>query len=397
MQILLQEGRSQIRALKEWRGTKLHKSLILVIAALMLLGAAAPHARADDKDEREDEEDGLIHTIAHLKASKSKTKSKTKTKTQGHSLHLHHHHGHHHHHPHPPKPTHHPKPECVCEGGSSLVCYTNDKECAANKNPFAASKVSQCVSGGRHVYSCLNEAGVCRSVTTCKKIESGSGTQDPHFMGFNGADYYFEGEAGRSYNIVSDRDVQVNAQFTRLHNLKGTYMGRVSILVGSHMIGFDPHFGAYIDGESLADGASIEMSNVDIMYEVVDARPRLTVRTPAWQFVARAKIEKGLVAESYINLHASVVGMPTDPHGILGQTARFLLEKRAPGSKPEQVRNFSVEGEEPDYELKDGLFGTDFTFNKFSPSLAGGEGGMRKEAVVLRASVRSTFEAGVDV
>ncbi|KCV67718.1 hypothetical protein H696_05826 [Fonticula alba] len=298
-----------------------------------------------------------------------------------------------------------PVREVHCNCRKEVICYDSAADCRRNHNPLKlkAGDRNQCRSHGKTVYACAEEPGVCRSVSNCKRTHGGNVTQDPHLVGFGGESFYFEGQAGRDWNIISDPGFQLNAHFIRLHSLKGTYMGRIGMLFGDQSLAFDPHFGAFVNGTHITEG-SMSFPQAEVTVDHIDGRYRMTARTATWQVIARTVIEQGALSEAYVNLHASLVGTPEDPHGILGQTARFAMAENDLSDKP--LRNpgapFQLDGEEADYEVKDGLFGTNFKYNRFGTTDENG-----KKKLPLRASVdghpkplrqsRSLFEATVDM
>ncbi len=64
----------------------------------------------------------------------------------------------------------------------------------------------------------------------------------------------------------------------------------------------------------------------------------------------------------FLNINAALLDSSRRPHGILGQTARFDSEEE----KKRSVEEWKIEGSSSEYEVKDGLFGRDFAFNRFS-------------------------------
>ena len=216
------------------------------------------------------------------------------------------------------------------------------------------------------MYACWEEPEICYSSRTCEVIPHGGGNQDPHFRGFDGSQYYFDGVSGQDYNIISDASMQLNAHFIRLNKLKGTYMGRIGLLFGEHSLSLDPHFGVFYNGSLLTE-AEVETPEGSFLVEKVDNRFRLSFENKYYQIVARVVVEKGEREEAYINLQATLIDTPEEmPHGILGQTARAAAAASGERNSDEAApATFVVEGVENDYYVRDGLLGTDFTFNKF--------------------------------
>ncbi|KCV67717.1 hypothetical protein H696_05825 [Fonticula alba] len=263
-----------------------------------------------------------------------------------------------------------PRDDVVCNCPGKTYCYQSLEQCGKAGQGKLRDSPRECAMTLGPVYRCEGE-DFCRTIDTCQSIMSAAGKQDPHMKGFNGADYYFEGHSGRVYNIITDADFQMNAQFTRLDSLKGTYMNRLGIRVGNDTVAFHPHFGVFLNGQKLAvDNGhpyALDYGRSNISVDIIDGTHRMTVKTPSWQVAARAIFEKARASmtDAYINLNSSLLGRPRDPHGVLGQSARFMVDSRFRNS-PE---GFRVEGEEDDYEVLDGLFGTDFMFNRFDEQL----------------------------
>ena len=61
----------------------------------------------------------------------------------------------------------------------------------------------------------------------------------------------------------------------------------------------------------------------------------------------------------FLDFNASLLDLDRRPHGILGQTA-------APLSKDRSVGEWTIEGKDEDYVVKDGLTGSFFAFNQFN-------------------------------
>ena len=64
-------------------------------------------------------------------------------------------------------------------------------------------------------------------------------------------------------------------------------------------------------------------------------------------------------ARRFLDLSLSLLDDSRSPHGILGQTHLRGEDKKR------SIKDWKMEGTEEDYELKDGVLGSDFAFNKF--------------------------------
>ena len=61
----------------------------------------------------------------------------------------------------------------------------------------------------------------------------------------------------------------------------------------------------------------------------------------------------------YLNMKSALLDDSRAPHGVLGQTHVQGEDKKR------SINSWKMEGTEEDYELKDGVLGSDFAFNKF--------------------------------
>jgi len=64
----------------------------------------------------------------------------------------------------------------------------------------------------------------------------------------------------------------------------------------------------------------------------------------------------------FLDISASILDPTRSPHGIIGQTARIDPNIN---NQERSTKKWSFQGVESNYELKDGLKGKRFSFNKF--------------------------------
>jgi len=91
-------------------------------------------------------------------------------------------------------------------------------------------------------------------------VENGRVWGDPHFVCADGGKFDVQGEAGKTYNILSDRDLQVNAQFDEFGG-KGsglTTIGQVGITLGEDQVQFGKDGTLTINGEKKEDGTYLD-------------------------------------------------------------------------------------------------------------------------------------------
>jgi len=80
---------------------------------------------------------------------------------------------------------------------------------------------------------------------------SSTGGGDPHFKGFKGQKFDFNGVAGHYYNLLSDCNLQVNTKFISIRNL--TFMGEIGMMVDDHKVDLYPGSNPILDGKELRE------------------------------------------------------------------------------------------------------------------------------------------------
>eukprot|EP00899_Mesostigma_viride_P026878 jgi/Mesvir1/7375/Mv19176-RA.2 len=211
-----------------------------------------------------------------------------------------------------------------------------------------------------------------------------SATSDPHFTTTRGDKFDFNGEAGSSYCIVSNKQLQVNAHFmgaTSSNVLPGggisrqadprTWMDQVAVLAGRDRLLVEAegpagsHFAASVGAVSvngkpllglmatrqLPSGITISRKKTRVSIKV----PELAVIEV--EVVRAAFWEAGTgPGKNFLNLQMKQFKPSSDVHGVLGQSFASDAEKSA----------FS--GAASDY-LTSSIFATDCSVNRFAPDL----------------------------
>lgn len=195
---------------------------------------------------------------------------------------------------------------------------------------------------------------------------------DPQFMGLRGQSYQIHGIDGAVYNIISDRDVQLNSRFSFLTGPRpcptmpstgrkssacwshqGSYLGEIGLKVGADQvfvasgpasIGFSA---ITVNGKQMRVGESTNHVQFNSTHEV-------TLTFGAWTI----ELEN---SDMFINLRsvrvASSAWSSLSSHGLLGQT---WANKRYSGKVA------AIEGEVDDYMIgENSVFGDSFVFNRF--------------------------------
>ena len=228
-----------------------------------------------------------------------------------------------------------------------------------------------------------------------------AGFGDPHFVGWNGAMFDFDGAEGRVYNLLTDTGVQLNMRLGRLRAsardlLPGVYMREMGLKIGAdnlvRLVAGGPN--AADRGLLLFNGVSYNLFeplslplNVSrslfngpcsIDYRPIAQEPasahgipddfeqvigELSVRLGdryAFKLLHLERVGRYLMARRTLAIVGSLgPDQMAQPHGIIGQTAHADRKRAADGSR------YKIEGSSKDYEVSSGLFGDDFTFNKF--------------------------------
>jgi len=198
---------------------------------------------------------------------------------------------------------------------------------------------------------------------------------DPQFVGLRGQSYQVHGIDGAVYNIVSEKNTQVNSRFVFLTegvcpiidgakdvncwSHPGSYLGEISfqavvdgklhaalVQSGSAKKGFS---GVQVDGKALKVGDKVAFGEFSV--EVVSAFSVIVI-TESFQFELSN-------SDMFINqaLRVRVPLSQLSAHGLIGQTH---------AAKTYATSIKYIEGEVDDYVIQDSdIFGNDFVFNRF--------------------------------
>jgi hypothetical protein len=198
---------------------------------------------------------------------------------------------------------------------------------------------------------------------------------DPQFVGLRGQSYQVHGMDGAIYNIVSDKNLQVNSRFTFLTEGEcpmfngvadtncwshpGSYMGEMSfqqvidgklhaalITSGTAKQGFAA---VQMDGKPIAVGENIKFGTFSL---TAVTSHKVVVSTEQFTFELTN-------SDLFINqaLSPKVALSKLTSHGLLGQTHQNRMYSTS-------IRY--IEGEVDDYVIASGdIFGDDFVYNLF--------------------------------
>ena len=177
---------------------------------------------------------------------------------------------------------------------------------------------------------------------------------DPAFVGFegNGEVFFVSGQHGKKYNLLSDRDVQVNGTFI---NSPGTvtYLGDVGVTVRRNKIEYHVN-GAppTINDRNLNPGETVKMTKDSVSWD----GNTLVITTKEYVFkISKHRLEVTTTA-------GGVFKDGVMPHGLLGQTADEDTNVRR---AHDYQGSGAIDGSYTDYEVPD-LFSTANKFNRFA-------------------------------
>ncbi|MEB3206798.1 MAG: VWD domain-containing protein [Vampirovibrionales bacterium] len=186
---------------------------------------------------------------------------------------------------------------------------------------------------------------------------------DPHFVGFDGEQFDVQGEEGKTYNIITDKNYLFNARFDRYTNPGTTIMGEVYVQVGDQKLTFDKNGKATLNGKDLTKGQKVQFNDKE--YAEFNEKGELVIHSKEYE--SKFITNHPGTDHAHIDYHVKLTeeGPFSDgvkAHGLLGQTADGKGEvkngKQGSGAQGEGA----IEGVYTDYEVKEGGFGSSFKF-----------------------------------
>jgi hypothetical protein len=194
---------------------------------------------------------------------------------------------------------------------------------------------------------------------------------DPHFVGADGENYDIKGEAGKTYNILSDKNFQLNSTF-RAKGSNQTLMGAIGATIRNnsevHQVKVTEQGELTIDNKVMQDG-TYQVGNSTVTKKGMD----VTIKTPEYEVKTGSR--SGELALDFKSTNVASDGVM--PHGLWGQTADGDGKKRV-GDQGDPAQGggviekldgtISARGDTETYKLYEvkSLFDTGFAhFNRF--------------------------------
>jgi len=218
--------------------------------------------------------------------------------------------------------------------------------------------------------SLLTGSGGASSTTHTNTSPCGPGTgtvcQDPHFVGYDGSVYDFQGVPNKIFSLVSDSILQINSLFSEFpdHMAKKVKYGGKTWLSA---IGVKCFNSSVIVSHPSSLQVDINESEDSVM--LVQHSSSVNIVCGDFWNVTISNQKEWTTGGYILRLHAVVIHLPAQaPHGVLGQTLRYAY---AGDRQPHPVNGHGlqgkgvVEGTMEDYIVHDGILGNEFKFNKF--------------------------------
>ena len=189
---------------------------------------------------------------------------------------------------------------------------------------------------------------------------------DPHFVGAEGGQYDVQGTPGTTYNLLSDRGLQMNGTFDQPRGNGATVMTDVGFTIGQDQVHADA------DGDLTINGEVVTEDGTYLNGALEKAGNQITVNTP--------EFEIGLTDQgAHFDATFDTADALTDgvaPHGLWGQTVDGDGEARngdkgggaQGGGAIEGANGITERGDKTSVELYEvnGLFDTNFqNFNRY--------------------------------
>jgi hypothetical protein len=246
-------------------------------------------------------------------------------------------------------------------------------------------------SGGFSGGSGNTPGGSTTGITSTNPFMQALGAGDPHFYGFEGENWFFNGEVGGYYNLFSDDGIQINSLFRywetsradnftameeigitiisakipKVKNAKKKLSKKINVPEIKIRITANGHIS--VNDEWVCDSLDPILEFVENLnsYFTEDEIEKFKqtegygelmkaniIRFWPYNFIITRSTDR--VNAPYLNIIVRLDGNTDNrPHGIIGQTADF-------DGKPKE----KIDGEECDYKVSD-LWASDFKFNKF--------------------------------
>eukprot|EP00899_Mesostigma_viride_P027137 jgi/Mesvir1/7608/Mv06339-RA.1 len=264
-------------------------------------------------------------------------------------------------------------------GGACCLPPSPDPVCVVDEEIDSSA---ECLEVGRTLLPNVTKAAVWLGpngqCVECAQLWGGAGaSSDPHFVTADGTHFDWMGQGDRSFCIISDKAVHVNAHLFAGTDgrRKGTWVDQIAVLHGGDHVVVSTGAAAGFPGlhGSMSINGRADMS-VGSSASAVVAKG-FTMRrkkTRTWvtvegilelevEVVRASTWEAGRgPARDFLNFRVHGLNATESVHGVLGQTFRPATQ----GATKSALKGL-VEGTDPDY-MTTGLLAADCSFSQFS-------------------------------
>jgi len=248
---------------------------------------------------------------------------------------------------------------CVtCSGGS--LALTDCSACDTSAGFFVSADGITCAQ------CTANEIPIDGQCTAFS--ESVSRTfGDPHMVGLLGQKFLFDGIAGKIYNVISTPGLQINMQLVKdqTNGVDIAVIGEIGIIVGDDSVYVDQDARLRINNVLASDLTLLTDQQSSVLRDSFHDGKGIVIRTPEFLL---SVVPRGYEVD--IKEIRMLRKGGNDLHGIVGQT--WNAKKWPVSAYREEITDQTVlfsgliDGSSiSDYEVTDGLFGSNFSFNKF--------------------------------
>jgi len=205
---------------------------------------------------------------------------------------------------------------------------------------------------------------------------------DPLIRGFNGQSFYFSGSLHDVYNLVTSKHLQINMRIISHEGMwkLNSWMGEIGIASYGHTVSFNNNSEAFLDGRPCPEDRYINVNdNFEVKYSAKNGSLDVTI-DKSIKMAIRVHSNDWTKFKSHLDLSfkgdITSLGML---HGVLGQTAyKEPLDDRHQHEENIQGEGI-IDGEYLDYKVgKNDIFGTNFTYNLYSPEEPESGGAQRR-------------------
>jgi len=189
-------------------------------------------------------------------------------------------------------------------------------------------------------------------------IMFGASVSDPHFIGFRGEKFFFNGKPDKYYNLLSDSNIQVNAYFRHWESSgeeNFTATQKIGVIIGNNeltRIEFNSSRKVLVNGIRLGEtpdetvyfktgngdhqgSMTVKFKGLEDLYDKLGheefGKPlkAYVLDVESYELHIIMATDESTVNRPYLNFVGQLKSTKVRPHGIVGQTADFSETREA--------------------------------------------------------------------